>query len=129
MDNRDRWRERVREVCADDATWWWWCMEKKFLTITPMNYSIRVLAGIKKPGSLANRMLVWVGGGANFLFFLMDTLLIKCHLGQSSVVKMIHWVKPRWVVSGSLGWAEKFIQGDKKKKKKKQNPYIFDWNS
>ena len=24
MDNRDRWRERVREICAGSATWWWW---------------------------------------------------------------------------------------------------------
>ena len=24
MDNRDRWRERVREICASSATWWWW---------------------------------------------------------------------------------------------------------
>ena len=24
MDDRDGWRERVRDICADDATWWWW---------------------------------------------------------------------------------------------------------
>ena len=25
MDNRERLRERVRDTCADGATWWWWC--------------------------------------------------------------------------------------------------------
>ena len=23
MDDRDRWRERVREICAGSVTWWW----------------------------------------------------------------------------------------------------------
>ena len=22
--NRDEWQERVREICACNATWWWW---------------------------------------------------------------------------------------------------------
>ena len=24
MDDRDRWQERVKEICAGSATWWWW---------------------------------------------------------------------------------------------------------
>ena len=24
MGNREGWRERAREICADGATWWWW---------------------------------------------------------------------------------------------------------
>ena len=29
MDDRDGWRERVREVCTSSTTWWWWwCKEK-----------------------------------------------------------------------------------------------------
>ena len=24
MDDREGWRERVRDIRADDATWWWW---------------------------------------------------------------------------------------------------------
>ena len=24
MDDRDGWRERVRDIHADDPTWWWW---------------------------------------------------------------------------------------------------------
>ena len=24
MDDKDGWRERVRDMCADSATWWWW---------------------------------------------------------------------------------------------------------
>ena len=23
-DDRDEWRERVREICAGGVTWWWW---------------------------------------------------------------------------------------------------------
>ena len=24
MNDRERWRERVRDTCADGTTWWWW---------------------------------------------------------------------------------------------------------
>ena len=24
MDDGEMWRERVRDICADSATWWWW---------------------------------------------------------------------------------------------------------
>ena len=24
MDDREGWRERARDICADGATWWWW---------------------------------------------------------------------------------------------------------
>ena len=24
MDDTEGWRERVRDICADGATWWWW---------------------------------------------------------------------------------------------------------
>ena len=28
MDDREGWWERVREICADGATWWWWWWKK-----------------------------------------------------------------------------------------------------
>ena len=24
MNDREKWRERVRDICASGATWWWW---------------------------------------------------------------------------------------------------------
>ena len=24
MNDREKWRERVRDICASDMTWWWW---------------------------------------------------------------------------------------------------------
>ena len=24
MNDREKWRERVRDICAGDTTWWWW---------------------------------------------------------------------------------------------------------
>ena len=24
MNNREKWQERVRDICASDTTWWWW---------------------------------------------------------------------------------------------------------
>ena len=32
MDDRDGWRERVRDICASSVTWWWWwwCFIKLF---------------------------------------------------------------------------------------------------
>ena len=29
MDDREWWRERVRDICADGATWWWWIIIKE----------------------------------------------------------------------------------------------------
>ena len=29
MDDRQGWRERVRDICADSATWWWWVTVSK----------------------------------------------------------------------------------------------------
>ena len=26
MNDREEWRERVRDIRATSATWWWWCM-------------------------------------------------------------------------------------------------------
>ena len=36
MDDRGRWRKRVRDIRADGATWWWWWWFKKklFLHLT-----------------------------------------------------------------------------------------------
>ena len=34
MDDREGWRERVRDILADSATWWWWNNQTVlFLTI------------------------------------------------------------------------------------------------
>ena len=32
IDNKERWRERVRDIRADGATWWWWflCCDYNF---------------------------------------------------------------------------------------------------
>ena len=27
MDDREAWRERVRNICTDSATWWWWRLQ------------------------------------------------------------------------------------------------------
>ena len=34
MDNREEWRERVREICADGAAWWWWQFKERRWTKT-----------------------------------------------------------------------------------------------
>ena len=26
MNDREKWRERVRDICASGMTWWWWCI-------------------------------------------------------------------------------------------------------
>ena len=28
MDDREGWRERVRDICSDGVTWWWWYLVK-----------------------------------------------------------------------------------------------------
>ena len=30
MDNREGWREKVRDIRADGTTWWWWCCYLRF---------------------------------------------------------------------------------------------------
>ena len=33
MDDREKWRESVRNVCADSVTWcWWWILRSKLIT-------------------------------------------------------------------------------------------------
>ena len=29
MNDREKWRERVRDICAGCTTWWWWWYENK----------------------------------------------------------------------------------------------------
>ena len=31
MDNREVWRERIRNICADSVTWWWWWYKMSFI--------------------------------------------------------------------------------------------------
>ena len=37
MNNREKWRERVRDIRAGDSTWWWWLVFRitSFLNISP----------------------------------------------------------------------------------------------
>ena len=30
MNDREKWRERVRDICASDTTWWWWSYMNNF---------------------------------------------------------------------------------------------------
>ena len=32
MNNREKWRERVRDIHACDTTWWWWFLANNFQT-------------------------------------------------------------------------------------------------
>ena len=40
MDNRERWWERVRDICADGATWWWWMIHLKTRIFTNKLYTV-----------------------------------------------------------------------------------------
>ena len=31
MNDREKWRERVRDICATSTTWWWWSSQPKNL--------------------------------------------------------------------------------------------------
>ena len=42
MDYRDKWRERVREICASGRWWCWWCMYACHNIPTPKNIYLRV---------------------------------------------------------------------------------------
>ena len=38
MDDRERWRERFRDICADGTTWWWWWFQTiQFSISTQLN--------------------------------------------------------------------------------------------
>ena len=38
MDNRDEWRERVREIRASDMTWWWWWYLIRCINAAELSY-------------------------------------------------------------------------------------------
>ena len=42
MDDREAWRERVKNICADSATWWWWWLAKNRLYFQYVNLYICV---------------------------------------------------------------------------------------
>ena len=49
MGDREGWRERVSEICADGPTWWWWwwlCAKELLLLLlfTPWEFFTSVLA-------------------------------------------------------------------------------------
>ena len=33
MNDRGKWRERVRDICASSTTWWWWIMHPTLLPL------------------------------------------------------------------------------------------------
>ena len=39
MNDREKWRERVRDIRAGSTTWWWWCLMYGYCYIT---YSLQV---------------------------------------------------------------------------------------
>ena len=51
MNDREKWRERVRDIRAGGTTWWWWCWkdngERKWgkFDIPPWNVENRTIAG------------------------------------------------------------------------------------
>ena len=46
MDDRDRWWERVREICASSTTWWWWLVVR---SIKPWIQRLYRLQKFKNP--------------------------------------------------------------------------------
>ena len=58
MDDRDRWRERVREVCAGGTTWWW--------SITPYPLGLHLYRGVKTPNECFDITLncIWWWGSS-----------------------------------------------------------------
>ena len=34
-DNREGWRERLREICASGVIWWWWCIQVALPCLRP----------------------------------------------------------------------------------------------
>ena len=55
MNDREKWRERVRDICACSTTWWWWWFEalivyKCFLLLSQNNIIVRKkLPGVRVP--------------------------------------------------------------------------------
>ena len=41
MNNREKWRERVRDIHAGGMTWWWWFTSKHWQNTTLIKFSIR----------------------------------------------------------------------------------------
>ena len=48
MNNREKWRERVRDIRASGTTWWWWtvCNKWKYLTVCKQFCSIIICISI-----------------------------------------------------------------------------------
>ena len=65
MDDRERWQERVRDICADSMTWWWWY-------------------------SYCNRVFMLFG---NKLYLMISILTVKCLTWKENILRKLIFSK------------------------------------
>ena len=76
MNDREKWRERVRDICASGTTWWWWWYICIYIYIY-INYEDWYVIKTKKLNQIYIYIyiyLVWVlcfNGISIFMFYLM----------------------------------------------------------
>ena len=58
MNDREKWRETVRDIRAGGATWWWWMLERWEMRSTP---SLPSLPGSLYPGVVAPDRVLSMG--------------------------------------------------------------------
>ena len=69
MNNREKWRERVRDIRATSTTWWWWWVRSRYLSFFSHSFSFTLWsAGTAKSTILkilffvADYLKVWSSG-------------------------------------------------------------------
>ena len=58
MDDRDKWRERVRRICAGSVTWWWWWWWNSTHIPHPCQHIVGIFTGAFSNISSASRLKI-----------------------------------------------------------------------
>ena len=73
MNYREKWRERVRDICASGTTWWWWYLSIYIRLSVCISFSVKYL-------SIYLSMLVYCYGSQSLNTYLSIYLSIYCSL-------------------------------------------------
>ena len=80
MNDREGWRERVKDIHADGMTWWWWWWCIPFVSIVKL-YSLARFSGDRF--TVVYKIVFFISSLWSFFFFLVDILLLVVVGGRS----------------------------------------------
>ena len=60
MNDREKWRERVRDILASGTTWWWWWIRSRYISLFLLSFSF-TLWSAGRAKSTIRQVLIFFG--------------------------------------------------------------------